>query len=125
MQDFEKTKKYIANLFADREGFDEEIIEAITATYIYFKQNFREKVDISKINDYNSFIYSKGEETDLANIFLNRIYNNVQRIGMAEGDETSIYRDDSHDILLKDDIDKRITNYSHIKEEKALKIIKM
>ena len=48
----------------------------------------------------------------------------MQRIGIAEGDEPSIYRDDTHDILLKDDVDKRITNYSHIKDEETLKIIK-
>lgn len=124
MQDFEKTKRAIANLFAGREGFDEEIIEAITASYLYFKQNFPEKVDISNINDYNSFVSPKGEGTDLANIYLNRIYNNVQRIGIAEGDEYSIYRDDTHDILLKDDVDKRIAHYSHIKDEETLKIIK-
>lgn len=124
MQDFEKTKRDIANLFVGREGFDEEIIEAITASYLFFKQNFPEKVDISNINDYNSFISPKGEKTDLANIYLNRIYNNVQRIGIAEGDESSTYRDDTHDILLKDDVDKRIANYSHIKDEETLKIIK-
>ena len=101
MQDFEKAKSDIANLFAGREGFDEEIIEAITASYLYFKQNFPEKVDISNINDYNSFISPKGEETDLANIYLNRIYNNVQRIGIAEDNESSIYRDDTHDIFTK------------------------
>ena len=124
MQDFKKTKKGIANLFAGREGFDDEIIEAITASYLYFKQNFPDKVDISNINDYNSFVSPKGQETDLANIYLNRIYNNVQRIGIAEGDESSLYRDDTHDILLKDDVDKRIANYSHIKDEETLKIIK-
>lgn len=124
MQDFEKTKRNIVNLFAGREGFDDEIIEVITASYLYFKQNFPEKVDISNINDYNTFVFPKGKETDLANIYLNRIYNNVQRIGIAESDESSIYRDDTHDILLKDDIDKRIANYSHIKDEKTLEIIK-
>lgn len=124
MQDFKQTKNLIAEMFADREGFNEEIIEAITASYLYFKENFPEKVDISNINDYNSFISPKDKETNLANIYLNRIYNNVQRIAVAEGDQSSIYNDDTHDILLKDDIDKRIANYSHIKDEETLEIIK-
>lgn len=124
MQDFEKTKKSIAELFANREGFNEEIIEAITASYLYFKENYPEQIDVSNVNDYEDFVAPKGEKTTLCNIYLNRIYKNVKRIAVAEGDESSIYNDDTHEILLKDDVDKRIANYSHINDEETLKIIK-
>lgn len=124
MQDFEKTKKSIAELFADREGFNDEIVEAITASYLYFKENYPEQIDVSNVNDYEDFVAPKGKKTTLCNIYLNRIYKNVQRIAVAEGDESSIYNDDTHEILLKDDVDKRIANYSHINDEETLEIIK-
>lgn len=124
MQDFEKTKNLIEELFAGREGFDDEIIEAITASYLYFKENYPEEIDISNINDYKNFVVPKGEKTTLCNIYLNRIYNNVQRIAVAEGDQSSVYNDDTHEILLKNDVDKRIANYSHINDKETLEIIK-
>lgn len=109
----QKTKNKISKIFAGREGFTDEFIEAITMTYLYLLKNFPQKINESEIPDVKSFKYNgieKGKRT-LANIYINRINNNVERIlhssldeGVSEfkASEKAVYVPEENDKSWKD-----------------------
>lgn len=79
---FNKVKEYISSVFHKEPTFSDEIIDAMTATYIFFEENYPDEVLEENIPDVKSFKIdglNSGKRT-LANIYLNRILNNVKRI---------------------------------------------
>lgn len=79
MLDFEIVKKRIKELFKDKKGFSDEVIDAITASYIYLEDNYKDKIKDKDIPDCNNFLIDNDNSgyRSIGNIYLNRIYNNV------------------------------------------------
>lgn len=82
MNYFEKTKQKIMNAFGLRPGFTDEVFDVITASYLYLQNNFNINIKNEDIVDVENFkINDKTLQTrTIANIYLNRIYNNVLKI---------------------------------------------
>ena len=138
MKDYAQVKKQVEKAFAGRKGFTEEIIESITATYLYLEQNYKDLIDEKNIPDAGSFKFKTkfpGKRT-IANIFMNRIYNNVQQIveqdkvtrpdGTIKNVTFNEYSSEDKTVYLCDkDIEDRISHWSHLKlndeQKKAFK----
>lgn len=77
-----KVKNSIAKLFINRNGFTDDIINVIARCYVFLQDTFDDVISLNAIPDERSFLiksdYKNGRS--LANIFLNRIYNNVLTI---------------------------------------------
>ena len=80
LNDFNKVKEQIEKLFENRKGFNEEVIEALTASYIYLEKNYPNEIPLDQIPDIKNFSRMKANCTGLSigKIYLNRILNNVQ-----------------------------------------------
>ena len=128
MEDFEKTMEKIKRNFGQREGFTDEVLDAITATYIYLAKNYPQEIDESKIPDVKDFQFAgfDGKRT-LANIYINRIAKNVSKVVFADH---SVYDPEERSIIVESDVSKRlaiwqsITNGEEQKNEVVSKQIK-
>ena len=108
MSNFYDVKEKIKNLLGLREGFTDEVYTAITASYIYFDKNYSDEISDEEIPDVKDFkIRSKslGKRT-LANIYLNRILNNVQSIEYT--DNESRYASENKKVFIDTDVDSRL-----------------
>jgi hypothetical protein len=118
VQDFLQVENKICKLFSDREGFSDEIIEAITATYIYLDEHYKDIVDDNVIPDAADFIL-KSKHTSgrsLANIYLNRVFNNVQKIETVTGNQANEYISaDKKIVLSEENIQGRIKHWEFLK----------
>ena len=82
MSKFEETKYKIKKLFGNREGFTDEVFNSITASYLFFFKNHNDLINNDEILDVDKFKIpsSHSGKRTLANIYLNRIFNNVKSI---------------------------------------------
>ena len=81
MKSFQEEKLRIKNLFSGREGFTDQVLDAITATYRFLKEKYPQSFKDSDIPDVKTFkLRGVNGERTIANIFINRIYNNVQKV---------------------------------------------
>ena len=128
MEDFEKTKQKIRKQFAQREGFSDEILDAITASYIFLQEKYPQKIEESQIPDVKDFKFASidGKRT-LANIYVNRIFNNVKRVefGRVEGaEDISEYSSVFKLVRIGIDIDQRLFAWKNtIKNEQQKQCI--
>ncbi|MBP3431972.1 MAG: hypothetical protein J6K39_03880 [Clostridia bacterium] len=84
MRDFSKEKQKLKCLFEGRPGFTDEVVESITASYLFFGKNYPEKIARGEIPDAKSFKLNDAQSMTLADIYLNRIYNNVKEFVHSE-----------------------------------------
>ena len=112
MEDFEKTMEKIKRNFGQREGFTDEVLDAITATYIYLAKNYPQEIDESKIPDVKDFQFAgfDGKRT-LANIYINRIAKNVSKVVFADH---SVYDPEERSIIVESDVSKRLAIWQSI-----------
>jgi len=87
MKSFDIEREKIVELFGDRPGFTDEVIDAITATYVYLEDKYKELVPSEEIPDVKNFkkVTSPRSIYTIAEIYLNRIYNNVKEIVSRHG----------------------------------------
>lgn len=105
---FNELKEKIKNLIGMREGFTDEVYTAITASYLYFDLYYQDEIldeDIPDVKNFKIKSNSLGKRT-LANIYLNRILNNVQSIEYT--DNESYYASENKKVFIGTDIDSRL-----------------
>ncbi len=105
MQDFEQVKKKIYKLFANRPGFTDEVIEAITATYLYLQDNYPNPVNENDILDVKDFVVGPliPNHRTIGNIYINRLLKNVQSI-QVNNEPPSKYIPAKKCVILEPDI---------------------
>lgn len=91
--DIESVKKMIVNQFNVRTNdlkdnkidFDknQDVLDSIARTYMYYKSNFTDKIDISKIAGSDRFerMLNKSIPDNMANLYLERLLLNMLEIG--------------------------------------------
>jgi len=105
-RDFNKIKENIQALFQGRSGFDESVIEAISATYLFLQEKYPNPINNSEIPDIDNFVsIPENNQITLANVYINRLLNNVQSIEYAEG---SVYDPEEKCVRLEKDISLRL-----------------
>lgn len=108
MSNFDGVKAKIKNLLGLREGFTDEVYTAITASYLHFDLYYQDEIldeDIPDVKNFKIKSNSLGKRT-LANIYLNRIFNNVQSIEYT--DNESYYASENKKVFIGTDIDSRL-----------------
>ena len=80
LNNFNQVKELIEKLFQNRKGFNDEVINSLTASYIYLEKNYPNEIPLEQIPDIKVFSRIKENCTGLSlgKIYLNRILNNVQ-----------------------------------------------
>lgn len=117
MQNFLEVKNKVGKFFSGREGFSDEIIDAITATYIYLDEKYPEIISEKEIPDCGNFSLRSKQANGrtLANIYINRIYNNVKKVEtVKEGAPNEYISKDKKVVLCEKDINNRISSWSHL-----------
>lgn len=87
MKDFSIEREKIKELFKGRPGFTDEVIDAITATYVYLDDKYEEKISVEEIQDAKKFkgVTTPRSEYTIAEIYLNRVFNNVKEVVADHG----------------------------------------
>lgn len=87
MKSFDIEREKIIEIFGGRPGFTDEVIDAITATYVYFDDKYKELIPIEEIPDAKTFknVTLPKSSYSIAEIYLNRIYNNVTEVVSDHG----------------------------------------
>ena len=119
MSEFLKTKNKIAHYFSGREGFTDEIMESITATYIYLQRKYPQLISDSLIPDVETFkfgsISNSNNSRSVANIYINRIYNNVQKVEtVPSGVVNEFLHNEKKIVLCTQDINARISEWNSV-----------
>jgi hypothetical protein len=131
MTTFEQKKELIKKYFGDRPGFTDDILDAMTATYLYLEENYPKPIDEDKIPDVSTFIFGpkKGVRT-LGNIYINRIFNNIAKVehqlspdGCSEfvADKKIVYVPAENDKEWNNRLSKWTTNGLTAEQKKVLK----
>ena len=110
---FQQTKRQIMDLIGKREGFTDEVFTSITASYLYFEKNYPEQINETDIYDAKKFKIpsSVPEKRTLANIYLNRIINNVKSIEYTKNESRYSSGEDKV-YIATDDLDKRLQHWN-------------
>ena len=118
LNNFNKVKEQIEKLFENRKGFTEEVINSLTASYIYLEKNYPNEIPLEQIPDIKSFSRIKANSTGLSigKIYLNRILNNVQEfVHDFSADKCSEFVAQDKKVYVPDSINqewnKRLTNW--------------
>ncbi len=112
MQDFEQVKKKIYKFFANRPGFTDDVIEAITATYIYLQDNYPNPVNDKDILDAKDFTVGTliPNHRTIGNIYINRLLKNVQTVQVRNANQSE-YDPSEKCVVLESDITRRLIKW--------------